>query len=260
MQGCAVMADSPSEKGVSKYAYYRSSRGTPQKVLHRREARELSQKLLYPKIRDPNFLVLRERRKLFKQFAQGLPQRGLAVLDVGGRLQPYRPLIENRVAVYIAIDPVLEGLLDAVAFGESIPFRDESFDLVICTQVLPYATEPRRVISEIYRVLKKGGFLFLSVPAIFPRYHDIRWSFMPEGIVTLLSSFSESKVVPEGESISGLLRSFNLFMDTFIRSRTLRELVACVVFSVTNLAGLLLDRFSRGRTEFTTNYSCIARK
>lgn len=227
---------------------------------HQREARELSQKLLYPGWRDPNYLVLCERRRIFSDFAKSLPTHDLAVLDIGGRLQPFRSLIEDRLGNYIAIDPVLEGLLNVVAVGEAIPFRNAAFDLVICTQVLTYSAEPQRVISEVHRVLKPGGALFLSVPAIFPRYFDIRWCFMPDGLLGLLSSFSRSEIIPEDYSIAGMLRTFNLFLDTFIRSDRLKKLTSCTVYPLMNLGGLVLDRFSRGRTEFTTNYSCIARK
>lgn len=148
------MADPPLKRDVPGYAYYRGS-GAQQKLQNKEGARKLSQALLYPKLRDPNFIVLRKRRRLFSQFAQGLPEHELTVLDLGGRLQPFRALIEDRLRFYVAIDPVLEGLLDVVAVGEKIPFQDESFELVICTQVLCYVSEPSQVISEIHRVLKK---------------------------------------------------------------------------------------------------------
>ena len=56
------------------------------------------------------------------------------MLDIGGRIQPYRPLIENRLHRYIAIDPLATGLVDAVAIGEYLPFRSEIFDLVMRDQ------------------------------------------------------------------------------------------------------------------------------
>ncbi|MGH8728245.1 MAG: class I SAM-dependent methyltransferase, partial [Burkholderiales bacterium] len=111
-----------------------------------------------------------------------MPQQELRVLDVGGRLQPYRPLLEGRTKIYFGVDPVFEGMLDVAAVGERLPFSDESFDLVICTQVLNYASDPARVIAEIHRILKPGAYLYLSAPAIFPRYHDQRWRFMPDGL------------------------------------------------------------------------------
>lgn len=101
-----------------------------------------------------------------------MPGESLRVLDIGGRIQPYRPLIESRLRTYIAIDPLATGLVDAVAVGEQLPFPDESFDLVFCSQVLCYADEPSQIVSEIYRVLRVGGTLLVSAPALFPSHAE----------------------------------------------------------------------------------------
>ncbi|HXF47118.1 MAG TPA: class I SAM-dependent methyltransferase [Burkholderiaceae bacterium] len=154
----------------------------------------------------------------------------------------------------------MEGLVEVVGIGESLPFRDASFDLVICTQVLNYVSSPPRVIGEIHRVLKPGGTLYLSTPAIFPSMHDHRWSFTPEGLRVLLTDFSAVEIVPEGGSIAGLFRTVNVFFETFVRSDRARQVLRKAIYPVTNTVAHWLDRFSRGRTHFTANYSCRARK
>ena len=58
---------------------------------------------LYPSLTNPNWLVLRKRRELFQRWLGRLPQQNLSVLDVGGRIQPYRSLVPG-AARYIAID------------------------------------------------------------------------------------------------------------------------------------------------------------
>ena len=48
--------------------------------------------------------------------------------------------------------------------GEAIPFEDQSFDLVYTTNVLEHVDDPARVVSEIVRVLKPGGYAQITVP------------------------------------------------------------------------------------------------
>jgi len=44
---------------------------------------------------------------------------------------------------------------------------DESFDVIICTEVLEHIYEYREVLGELLRVLKKGGALILTFPNEF---------------------------------------------------------------------------------------------
>src|SRR5919198_3231879 len=45
---------------------------------------------------------------------------------------------------------------------ESLPFEDDSFDLVFCTQVLEHLLSPAEGVRELARVLRPGGVLLLS--------------------------------------------------------------------------------------------------
>jgi SAM-dependent methyltransferase len=45
---------------------------------------------------------------------------------------------------------------------ESLPFEDESFDVVLCTQVLEHLLSPAEGVRELARVLRPGGRLLLS--------------------------------------------------------------------------------------------------
>ncbi len=50
----------------------------------------------------------------------------------------------------------------------SLPFGNECFDLIICSEVLEHVADYVRGISELKRVLKSGGNLVLSVPRYYP--------------------------------------------------------------------------------------------
>ncbi len=67
--------------------------------------------------------------------------------------------------------------------GLSLPFSDESFDHIICSEVLEHIHGLEQIVKEINRVLKPGGSLAISVPRFWPEkicwllshaYHEVK--------------------------------------------------------------------------------------
>lgn len=54
--------------------------------------------------------------------------------------------------------------IDIVSDITSIPEPDESFDAILCTEVLEHVPEPTHALDEFQRLLKKGGKLILTAP------------------------------------------------------------------------------------------------
>ena len=48
-----------------------------------------------------------------------------------------------------------------VADGHQLPFRDGTFDLVVCNSVLHHIAEPQKLLAEIVRLSKPGGAILL---------------------------------------------------------------------------------------------------
>ena len=108
------------------------------------ELERLAQDRLHPSITNPNYLVLRRRAQLIGKWLGEVPGQDLRVLDIGGRYQPYRSLIRTRVAQYVAVDVVRTRLVNVIAKGEQLPFRSETFDVVIATRSLRILSRARR--------------------------------------------------------------------------------------------------------------------
>jgi len=53
-------------------------------------------------------------------------------------------------------------LLRLCGDGEVLPLKDESVDVVICNHVYEHVLDPRKMVAEIYRVLKPDGFCFFG--------------------------------------------------------------------------------------------------
>ena len=49
-----------------------------------------------------------------------------------------------------------------------IPFPENSFDIIFCNHVLEHVQDDKKVMSEILRVLKPGGWAILQVPIFLP--------------------------------------------------------------------------------------------
>jgi len=47
---------------------------------------------------------------------------------------------------------------------ERLPFRDRSFDAILCSHVLEHVADARRALSELHRVLAPGGWALLQSP------------------------------------------------------------------------------------------------
>ena len=52
----------------------------------------------------------------------------------------------------------------SVAWAEKLPFKENSFDLATCFEVLEHVDEPDKIIREMLRVLRKKGNMIIIVP------------------------------------------------------------------------------------------------
>jgi len=105
-------------------------------------------------------------------FDQALDWRGKDVLDLGCAGGFMAEAIARRGARVTGIDPARKAIEVArrhakeeclsikydVGMGESLPYRDEAFDIVVCVDVLEHVSDLAKVITEVSRVLKPRGY------------------------------------------------------------------------------------------------------
>lgn len=130
------------------------------------------------------------------------PPEGANVLDVGSYdvNGTYRPLVEARHALYTGLDIRPGPNVDVVAEDNiyMYPFPDQSFDAVICGNMLHNTTAFWNVIPEMVRVLRPGGLLAIVAPT-WNKPHSGKypldcWRFMRDGLRYL---FNEQEVLGE---------------------------------------------------------------
>ncbi|MEN3047045.1 MAG: methyltransferase domain-containing protein [Candidatus Hydrothermales bacterium] len=81
-------------------------------------------------------------------------------------------------------------LYPLVGDGFNLPFKDNSFDLVVCTHTLEHIKNPILFLSEIKRVLKSRGILYLSLPNYFfpfePHFRVFSLPYLPKKVSKFL--------------------------------------------------------------------------
>lgn len=92
--------------------------------------------------------------------------------------------------------------LKATIIGDIHDFgiKENTYDAIICTQVLEHIANPFKASKELYRILKPGGTLLLTVPhtdKIHPMPTDY-WRFTYQSIEMLFGKFSEASIVSFG--------------------------------------------------------------
>ena len=126
--------------------------------------------------------------EFFKRNISIFPKSAI-ILDIGGKKVRKRGQfdIENHLVTvkYANIDSQTNP--DYLCDGSKIPVGSNSFDGVICSEVLEHVKEPVLIIKEAFRVLKPSGLLLISVPFLvrthpdpsdYGRYTDKYWSIV----------------------------------------------------------------------------------
>lgn len=135
---------------------------------------------LYPPAPVLNQVITKKREPLINKFKDGL------ILNVGSG----GDFIQERV---INFDLDLLPGVNVVGNGENLPFLDETFNLIINQAVLEHVKRPERVVNEIHRVLKKGGYVYVENPFL-QEYHGFPLDFQRftlMGLENILSHFEK---------------------------------------------------------------------
>jgi len=115
---------------------------------------------------DPFYRLLAQRSIATFDF----PLRGRQVLDLGAGPGFYSEAMAAAGAEVTAADLALDDLQQAVlrnpatvrCDGTLLPFPDATFDGVFCSNMLEHTPTPERIFDEIERVVKPGGWAWVS--------------------------------------------------------------------------------------------------
>jgi SAM-dependent methyltransferase len=215
---------------------------------------------LDPPCRPSNLDSFGNRRLILSALRKALPSFSGLVLDVGCGHKPYKRLLlspPSRAERYLGLD-LAENIYDQPDItwdGAHIPLPDDSVDSCLLSEVIEHCPDGAVVLREIWRVLKPGGFLFLTAPFIWP-IHTVpndEYRYTPFALTRLIEDAGFP--APELAATGGRHAVLAVTLGLWVRRRALTSRVHVVTQAVLSL--LLwpviwwLMRIDRPPTQFT---------
>ena len=135
-----------------------------------------------------NRFSIKRYKELYK-FILPYIEKDSRILDIGCAMGGFIKFLKTKwdYKNLYGIDPVEEYVKEAndkniiVGNVNSIPFEDNSFDVIILDQVLEHVSNLKLAMKEIRRVLDKGGICYIGVPDV-ERYNNLYWYIIAEHI------------------------------------------------------------------------------
>lgn len=161
------------------------------------------------------------------------------LLDFGGGSKPYQDLFKNSQNYFsIEVFSNKENLKSDIYYnGSELPFADNTFDSILCTEVFEHVEKLDDVIDELYRVLKPGGRMIVTTPFMCMEHempYDFR-RFSFNGLSKLMKK-NNFKILASQK----LLNNFHVFFQTlnfYIYQVFLKKKTKYLIYIIYFLAG-----------------------
>ena len=118
-----------------------------------------------PNALSPGTLSLERHRQmwLYLQNETNFFTHKLKVLHIAPEQEFLRKFKKMKNLEYTSAD-LFSPIVDVKADILDLPFEDNTYDVIICNHVLEHIVDDRKAMSELYRVMKSGGWGIVQVP------------------------------------------------------------------------------------------------
>lgn len=156
--------------------------------------------------------------------------------------------------------------IDVYYNGRSVPFKDNIFDSVLCTEVCEHLFDINKALSEINRVLKPSGVVLITTP-FFWEEHEQPYDFARYtefGMKSLLQKcgFEIIRYEKRGDFIETITQMWNLFVfkKLFRRAYFFRYLLIPIFILPANLLGAFFSLILPGNYDIYLHSVIVAKK
>lgn len=171
-------------------------------------------------------------------------------LDIGCGVKPYRKFYNTMYYFGLDLPSSIHNIklsADIIYDGNILPFKNDSVDSIVLNQVLEHIFEPEHFLSEIRRILKINGRLFITVPFIWDEHEKpIDFArYTSFGIKYLLrkNGFEIIKQYKTANNISALAQLLNLYIYKVVyRNLFIKKIATLFLMAPITIIGVILGK------------------
>ena len=194
------------------------------------------------------------------------------MVDLGCGIKPYQNEILNAADSYLGVDWTNTDHklnCDIVSdLNKPLLIENETVNTVVSFQVLEHLHNPQNMLDESYRILKKNGYIILTVPfqwMVHEEPYDY-FRYTPFGLERMLkkAGFNDIKITPNAGFFSMIILKSNYFSKRFINSlkflKFLFKILVVPIWFVSQLLAQFLDKLDKNKDLDCVGYTIIAKK
>ncbi len=156
--------------------------------------------------------------------------KGETILDMGAKDMRYAHYFENSKYIAIDLEPKIKNNYMIQADAHNLPFPDNTFDIIISTEVIEHTTWPWIVIQELSRILKPGGSLVISWPWLYAITHHDYWRIHIDSMKKLAEK--NNLRIEFSIGVGGSVTNISMGLIQIIMSRIKINMILKIVFSI----------------------------
>ena len=143
-------------------------------------------------------LIRNNVKNFMKSSAAKYDKKDLQLLDIAPQIHAGAKAHFNLANIStLDIDPSSNATIIAdLCCNNDKLIKNESFDIVVCTEVLEHTLNPFKAMAEIHRILKPNGIALISTPFNFRIHGPLPdcWRFSIHGLRSLFADFEEINI------------------------------------------------------------------
>lgn len=220
---------------------------------------------LYLMYKDRSYLTTKRLREKISENSNFIKGK---CLDLGCGSKPYENLFDTKEYIGVDIEESghvhFDSKIDVFYDGVNLPFEDEEFDSIFSSQVFEHIFNQEKILCEMKRVLKIGGFCVITIPFVWPEheepYDNNRYTKYGLEQLFIRGGFEVIKIEPHLNYFETIVQLWCDYMERHKPKRLLKRTFRVMTIFIPNMLCSIFKKYIPKDYVFYDNNIIVVKK